>query len=257
MFRKEINHQKEQNKQLIEAESEIFRISLGELKKACNNQATKIEGYIERKDFILEFDQGVNVDFLKFFDIKNLYEKIGFKNQEHITQLNELLSSLYTLNDFGRALTNELRTYIDKYNSHEKNFYIYRKVLYTEYFYLLSSRGYEITGKAINIPVTDDLMISYSRLRDKIFQNPDIIFNNELKSRELLVNEFIIPLSHKSSEFIPGNPDAIKINDLLNQVNSAFTDMVKLTDSHFRAIQSYKQNLETLSSKIDLFLAIS
>ena len=90
-----------------------------QLSSSVSNQIQSLKEYREKKDFRLEFNQGVHADFLHFINVKYLYKEIGVIKQEEIQKVNKLLSSLYTLNDFRTSLRDELRTYIKKYNFHE------------------------------------------------------------------------------------------------------------------------------------------
>lgn len=260
IYNREKTDRKTQERELINNETEVFKTSLSELKKSCDNQKTKLEEYLEKQDFILHFDQGVNVDFLKFFDIKNLYQKIGFEDHSNLAKLNELLSSLYTLYDFRNSLRDELRTYIEKYNFHEQKFYIYKKLLYNNYFKLCNKRSLEIINdngnKKWKFDDQDNFMKVYSEIIHSTFDNVEIIENGELKSRDKLTENFIKKLLSETSKFIPEDYDAIKINDLSNQVYAAFTDMTKITESHFRAIKTYNESLASISLKINSFLEI-
>jgi hypothetical protein len=260
IYNTEKKDRENQENKLINAETEIFKISITELKKSCDNQALSIQEYLDSQDFILKFNQGVNVDFLKFFDIKNLYEKIGFVNQENVKQLNELLSSLYTLYDFRNGIRDELRTYINKYNIHEQKFYTYKKVLYSEYYRLCNKRSVEMLNdggiKKWIFDEADLFMKVYSDLVFNTLRDTEVVEDGKLKSRDKLVEKFIKQILEQTSKFIPEDFDAININDLSNQANSAFIDMTALSESHFRALKSYKENLEIISLKISSFLTV-
>ncbi|OZA66989.1 MAG: hypothetical protein B7X72_04540, partial [Sphingobacteriia bacterium 39-39-8] len=187
-----------------------------------------------------------------------LYKEIGVNKHEEIHKINRLLSSLYTLNDFRTSLRNELRTYIKKYNFHEDKFYSYRKLLYTKYFELCNQRGvdfiFENGIKKWKFRDDDLFMINYTENRIKIFGDQEVITEGGLKDRAKLTERFIIPLVHISADYIPEDYNAIEINDIANEVNTAHTDMVYATTTHFQAVNSYLDILVDINDKIAEYL---
>ena len=244
--------------ELLFSEINLFKNSLTQLSSSVSNQIQSLKEYIEKQDFRLEFNQGVHADFLHFINVKYLYKEIGVNKHEEIQNINRLLSSLYTLNDFRTSLRDELRTYIKKYNFHEDKFYSYRKLLYTKYFELCNQRGvdfvFENGIKKWKFRDDDLFMINYTENRIKIFGDQEVITDGGLKDRAKLTERFVIPLVHISADYIPEDYNAIEINDIANEVNTAHTDMEYVTTTHFQAINSYLDILKDINEKIAGYL---
>ena len=257
IYKKEKKDKEKEDDSILNSETLLFKNSLTELNTAIKSQVSDLKEYTERRDFSLKFHQDVQVDFLQFIDVKFLYKKEGLENSESIKNINRLLSSLYTLYDFRDSLRNELRTYIKKYNYHESKFYIYRQLLYTKYYDLCNRRATSFTiskgEKKWTFDNDDNFMKLYSELISKTHRDKSIFTENGL-NRDNLIAKFILPLLKMSFTFIPEDPDAIQINDIGNEVNSAFGDMTTVTEKHFTAIRSYLSNLETISLKIEQYL---
>jgi hypothetical protein len=258
IYSKEKRDKNLEEKELLSSEINLFKNSLTQLNSSVSNQIQSLKEYIEKKDFRLEFNQGVHADFLHFINVKYLYKEIGVNKKEEIQKINRLLSSLYTLNDFRTSLRDELRTYIKKYNFHEDKFYSYRKLLYTKYFELCNQRGvdfvFENGIKKWKFRDDDLFMIKYTENRIKTFQDPELISEGGLKDRAKLTERFIIPLIHISADYIPEDYNAIEINDIANEVNTAHTDMEYVTTTHFQAVNSYLDILVDIKQKIADYL---
>lgn len=241
------------------SEVELFKNSLSELDEAIEKQIVDLQYYVDNKDLKLVCHPDIQVDFLQFLDIKYLYKKIGFINTEQIKKINNLMSLLYTLYDFRESLRDEVRTYIKKYNYHESKFYLYRQLLYSKYFAICNARAESIINdngvKKWKFKDDDKFMPRYTDLILKISNDTSIIDKNGLKDRAKLNNVFIIPLIKIAFEYVPENIDAIEINDIGNQVNTAFIDMELITEKHFNSIESYLLNLKIISSKIKDYLS--
>jgi len=171
------------------------------------------------------------------------------------------MTSLYSLYDFRESLRNEVRTYIEKYNYHEQKFYNYRNLMYTKYFELCNSRAEEIVSengiKKWAFNQNDNFMSEYSGLRNTTFDDKEIIENNGLNSRELMIERFIKPLVEISSKYIPEDYNAIEINEISNDVLAAFIYMKHVTDKHFIAIKSHIKSLEKVNAQMKSFKNIS
>lgn len=243
---------------LQKSEIELFKNSLSELNVAIEKQIVDLQKYIDEKNFKLTFNQNVQVDFLQFIDIKYLYKIIGFKNTESIKKLNSLMSSLYTIYDFRESLRDEVRTYLKKYNYHESKFYSYRQLLYTKYYSICNLRAdsiiFEEGQKKWKFKDEDKFMPEYTELIIKTFENKSIIDENGLKDRKELNENFVIPLIKIAYKYVPEDYHAIEINDIANDVNSAFIDMESVTDKHFIVIDSYLANLKSINTKIKEYL---
>ncbi|MBS1920947.1 MAG: hypothetical protein JST17_11905 [Bacteroidetes bacterium] len=258
IYSKEKCDKENEEKELLASEVNLFKNSLTQLSISVKNQIQSLKEYTERKDFKLKFNQGVNADFLHFINVKYLYKDKGVENQKEIAQINKLLSSLFTLNDFRFSLRDELRTYIKKYNFHEDKFYSYRKLLYTKYFELCNLRGidfkFENGIKKWKLRDDDLFMIRYTEKRLEAFQDNEVITENGLKDRAKLIEKFILPLIHISADYIPEDYNAIEINDIANEVNSAHSDMEYVTQTHFQAVNSYLDILEDINSKVSEYM---
>ncbi len=238
---------------------QLFKNSLTELNRAIEKQIIDLQSYIDNKDFKLIFHSSIQVDFLQFINVKYLYKNVGFNNVEAISNINNLMTSLYTLYDFRESLRDEVRTYLKKYNYHESKFYLYRQLLYTKYFSICNVRAKSIITdegvKKWNFHDDDKFMPRYTELILKTSQDTSIIDNNGLKDRAKLNSEFVVPLINIAFEYVPEDLNAIEINDIGNQVNNAFIDMESITEKHFNVMESYLWNLQSISSKVKLYLA--
>lgn len=258
VYKKEKKDLKLEDENIQTSEVELFKNSILLLKIAIDSQIIDLKEYIEKKDFSLKFHPDIQVDFLQFINVKYLYKNAGFENTESIEKINKLMSNLYTLYDFRNSLRDELRTYIKKYNFHESQFYLYRKLLYTKYFTICNVRaesfGIENGIKKWKFNDDDNFMKEYSELIQKTFADKTIIDNNGLKDRKELNKKFIIPLISVGNKYIPEDSNAIEVNEIANQVNAAFIDMESITEKHFKAVKSYLTNLELISGKIKSYL---
>src|SRR5690554_3042214 len=52
--------------------------------------------------------------------------------------------SLFALNDFRHSLRDSVRTYIERYTTHEKGFYLYRKLMYKMLHEIIHRKSIEI-----------------------------------------------------------------------------------------------------------------
>ncbi len=258
IYSKEKRDKTSEEKELLVSEVNLFKNSLKQLSISVENQIESLKEYLERKDFKIKFNQGVQTDFLHFINVKYLYKVIGVKNQKEIEQINKLLSSLYTLSDIRASLRDDLRTYIRKYNFHEDKFYSYRKLFYTKYFELCNLRGLDAKFdkgiKKWKFRDDDFFMKRYTEKRLDVFQDTEVIKDNELKDRKKLIEKFIIPLSQICTDYIPEDYHAIEIYDIANEVNSAHSDMDHVTQAHFEAVNSYLNILEDINIKISGYL---
>jgi len=240
---------------------ELFKNSLIELNSSIEKQITDLEAYNANRDFKLVFHPDIQVDFLQFINIKYLYKKIGFSNTDAIKQINNLMTLLYTLYDFRESLRDEFRTYMKKYNYHEAKFYQYRQILYTKYYSICHHRAEvelseEGDRKKWKFNGDDEFIIRYSELIDKTLNDDSIMDSTGLKDRAKLNNEFVVPLIKIAYEYVPEDLDAIQVNEIGNEVNSALLDMELVTEKHFTVIYSYLHNLKNTSTKIKEFLLV-
>ncbi|MBP1838802.1 hypothetical protein [Formosa algae] len=257
VFKREQKNKEKENKELENSENLLLKNNLETIQKPIEKQIKSLEEYTESKDFRLSFYSDIQVDFLQFISVKDIYKKYGFENTENTKTINSLMTNLYSLYDFRSSLRSEVRTYIEKYNYHEQKFYKYRDLLYTKYFELCNLRAENIINengiKKFSFNPDDKFMAEFTQLRVTTFNDNEIIDNNGLKDRNLLVERFIKPLIGISAKFIPEDYNAIEISEIANQVLSAFNDMEHVTGKHMNAINGHIESLKSVNSKIKEF----
>ena len=257
VFTRQQRDKEKEDKELENSENLLLKNNLETIQEPIKKQIKSLEEYMEKKDFRLSFYSEIQVDFLQFISVKDIYKKYGFENPETIQTVNSLMTSLYSLYDFRGSLRSEVRTYIEKYNYHEQKFYKYRGLLYTKYFELCNSRTEDIINengiKKFSINLNDKFMVEYTQLRFSTFNDKEIIDNNGLKNRNLLIEKFVKPLIEIAAKFIPEDYNAIEISDIANQVLSAFDDMEHVTGKHMNAIKGHIESLESVKNKITTF----
>jgi hypothetical protein len=247
---------KEQN-ELIKSEVKLFENNIGQLSLAIESQLKGLKKYKEEQNFSLEFNPDVQVDFLKFIDVKHIYEAVGFKKKDSIGKVNSLFAALYSLNDFRDSLRDSLRTYISRYTALEKSFYLYRKLMYRMLHEICNKRAIDmqpaVGGLNINFG-NNHFARDFFRLNQSVLNNPELLNENQIVVRPKLIELFIIPLIELSKQHIPINEDAIEISDMANEVNSAWIDMEVVTKSHFNEIEGHINSLEKVKKEITTFL---
>ncbi|GAA3643516.1 hypothetical protein [Flavivirga jejuensis] len=257
VYKREQKNIKKENQELENSENLLLKNNLLSIQKPIEKQIKSLEEYMQKKDFRLSFYSDIQVNFLQFISVKDIYKKYGFDNTENTKTINSLMTNLYSLYDFRDSLRSEVRTYIKKYNYHEQKFYKYRGLLYTKYFELCNLRAENIINesgiKKFSFNPNDKFMAEYTQLRFKTFNDNEIIDNNGLKNRNLLAERFVKPLIDISAKYIPEDYNAIETNDIANQVLSAFDDMEYVTSKHMNAIKGHIESLESVSSKIKKF----
>ncbi|QXP63761.1 hypothetical protein [Polaribacter sp. HaHaR_3_91] len=240
------------------SENELFKNNLESIKSPILKQIGAINEYIERQDSKMKFYPEIQVDFLQFISLKDIYKKYGFNNKEKIEEINKLMTNLYSLYDFRESLRSEVRTYLEKYNYHEQKFYNYRSLLYTRYFELCNMRNtsFNIENgiKKWTFDGNDHFMGEYSKLVLETYSNNEVMENNALISRRKLIKKFVFPLVEISAKYVPEDYNAIEINEVSNQVVHAFQDMEIITEKHFKVLKSYVKSLESVNGKINEFL---
>ncbi|MGN6437521.1 MAG: hypothetical protein ACTHMM_13355 [Agriterribacter sp.] len=259
IYSKEKRDKQNEDNDIQASEVGLFKNNLSQLKESITDQIKKLEEYQTKKDFKIQFSQGVHAGFLYHVDVKYLYKDVGLENTNKIIIINKLLSGLYVINDFRTFLRDEFRSYMVKYNFHEDKFYTYRKLLYTKYFELCNQRGFDFTiangVKKWKIANDDLFMKQYSEVRESIFNDGEVISENGLNDRQKLIERFIKPLIKISNNSMPEDYNAIEVNDMANEVNSAFLDMSNVSQVHFHAVASYLASLKDIHTKITTYLS--
>ncbi len=110
IYKKEKTDRNTEDLNIQNSEVQLFKNSLTELNSAIEKQIIDLQSYIDNKDFKLIFHSAIQVDFLQFINVKYLYKNAGFNNIEAISNINNLMTSLYTLYDFRESLRDEVIT---------------------------------------------------------------------------------------------------------------------------------------------------
>lgn len=256
-YRRDKKDKAKEQKELIKSEVKHFENNIGQLNLSIDSQLKALRKYKEDKNFSLEFNPDVQVDFLKFIDVKHIYEAVGFKQKDGIGKVNSLFAALYSLNDFRDSLRDSVRTYISRYTTLEKSFYLYRKLMYRMLHEICNKRAIDIQPAVggLNIDFGENIFArDFFRLNHSVLNNPDLLNENQIVIRSKLIELFIIPLIELSKHHIPLNADAIEIADMANEVNSAWIDMEVVTKSHFNEIEGHINSLEKVKKEITTFL---
>jgi hypothetical protein len=258
-YRRDKKDKAKEEKQLINSEVKLFKNNLEQLLKAVDKQLAALKKYKADKSFSLEFRAELQVDFLKFVDVKHVYEKYDLKNQKSIDSINELFASLFALNDFRHSLRDSLRNYITRYRDFEKGFYLYRKLMYKMIHEIANRRAIDIRqgvgGFEINFG--DNVFAeNYFHLNQTTLRNPELLDDKGIVIRPKLIELFIIPAIDLSKQFIPADEDAIQVSDVANEVNSSWINMEVVTTAHFNEIDGHIATLEKVKEKIEEFLEL-
>ncbi|MFT5250014.1 MAG: hypothetical protein ACI93P_001749 [bacterium] len=258
-YRRDKKDKAKEEKQLINSEVKLFKNNLEQLLKAVDKQLAALKKYKADKSFSLEFRAELQVDFLKFVDVKHVYEKYDLKNQKSIDSINELFASLFALNDFRHSLRDSLRNYITRYRDFEKGFYLYRKLMYKMMHEIANRRAIDIRqgvgGFEINFG--DNVFAeNYFHLNQTTLRNPELLDDKGIVIRPKLIELFIIPAIDLSKQFIPADEDAIQVSDVANEVNSSWINMEVVTTAHFNEIDGHIATLEKVKEKIEEFLEL-
>lgn len=236
----------------VKSENELFINSLQELYNNAELQINFLKEYIENKHFRLKINPNLQVNFLKFINVKILYSE---RSDQEITTLNHLLASLYSNNTVLENLRSELNNFISKYNIHEAKFKNgYRQILYTKFlqFSNLRSVSYRLNaGKTEWAYNADDkFMQEYFKLTLSDIASDDGSIANQGK----IDRNFLLPIITLAKDYVPRDIIAIEVLDIANDAHSAYIDMTALMDSHFTVIASYLTTLEEMNLEIRGFL---
>ena len=77
VYKREQRDKKAENKELENSENELLKNNLEEIKKPILKQINSLKEYIIEKDFHLFFHSEIQVDFLQFISVKDIYKKHG------------------------------------------------------------------------------------------------------------------------------------------------------------------------------------
>lgn len=249
IYKRDRKNKFEEEKLNVQAENDLFKNNLIELNKNILVQIGFLNEYLTNRDFKLKLTPALQVNFLQFLNLKSVY------NQENgnIDQINNLLSSLYSIEKITNSLSKELNTYISKFNIQENKFYSYRLAYYKKFFEYSNLRAVDMIVengvKKWKYADQDKFMIEYAKLRNETIGNADGTAN-----RDLLDEKFLLPLIHLANKYIPEDYNAIEIHDIANEAHSAFQNMENLTFIHFKSIESHLKILEDTKNDIEEYL---
>ena len=258
-YKRDNKDKAKEHKQLIITEVKLFNNNLDQLLKVIDKQLAALEQYKEAKNFSLQMFPELQVDFLKFVDVKHVFEKFGFNNQENLDVVNELFSNLFAINDFRNSLRDSVRNYISRYTSFEKGFYLYRKLMYKMVHEIMRNRSIDtLSGDGgVHIDFGENHFArDYFRLTQAVLANPDLQNEHGIVIRSRLVELFVRPAIDLSKHFIPLDEDAIQVSDIANEVNSSWINMEVVTAAHFNEIDGHIATLEKTKEKINEFLVL-
>ncbi|WP_271785387.1 hypothetical protein [Aquimarina algiphila] len=259
-YRRDKKDKEKDQKELIKSEVKLFENNLGQLNLAIDGQLKGLKKYKKGQNFSLEFNPDVQVDFLKFIDVKHIYEAIGFKKEDGIEKVNSLFAALYSLNDFRHSLRDSVRTYISRYTTLEKRFYLYRKLMYRMFHEISNRRAIDVIRSPQGFQINfghNEFAERYFHHVQAVLSNPDLLNESQVVIREKLIELFIMPLIEITKQYIPVDEDAIEVSDVTNEVNAAWIDMETVTRAHFEEIEGHINSLEKVKTEIITFLDLN
>lgn len=258
-YRRDKKDKAKEHKELIKSEVKLFENNLGQLNLSIDSQLKALRKYKKEKNFSLEFNPDVQVDFLKFIDVKHIYQVIGFKKEDGIGKVNSLFAALYSLNDFRHSLRDSVRTYISRNNTLEKRFYLYRKLMYRMFHEICNKRSIDLRGSSRGFEINfggNKFAKKFFHHNQAVLSNPELLNHNKEVIRKKLIELFIKPLIDLSKKYIPLDEDAIEVSDVANEVHAAWIDMEIITKAHFNEIEGHINSLEKVKREIISFLAL-
>ena len=249
IYKRDRKNKFEEEKLNVKSENDLFKNNLIELNKNILVQIRFLNEYITNKDFRLKLTPALQVNFLQFLNLKSLYTQ----GNDNIERINNLLSSLYSIEKITNSLSKELNTYISKFNVQENKFYGYRLAYYKKFFEYSNLRAVEMiieNGiKKWKYAEQDIFMNEYAKLRNETIGNADGTAN-----RKFVDENFLKPLIDLANKYIPEDYNAIEIHDISNEAHSAYQNMENLTSIHFKAIESHLRILEDTKDEIEAYL---
>jgi hypothetical protein len=258
-YRRDKKDKAKEEKQLINSEIELFKNNLQQLLKTIDNQLVGLNKYKADKSFSLEFHPDLQVDFLRFIDVRHVYEFFGFKDKKNLDTVNSLFAALYSINDFRNSLRDSVRTYINRYTDLEKGFYLYRKLMYRIMHDIANKKVIDLipTEGGAHINFGDNQFArEYFNLNQAALSNQTLFDDNKRVIRPKLIELFILPAIELCKRFIPQDEDAIHVSDIANEVNASWINMEVVTTAHFKEIDGHIATLEKVKEKIEEFLQL-
>lgn len=258
-YQRDRKDKKEEQEKLAASEVELLRNSLKQLLKAASKQIEYLKDYEVKQNFTLKYRSDVQVDFLKFIDVKNVYEYYGPNNEDKVKLINELFSSLFSLSDFRDSLRDSVRTAMNKYNMHEQGFYLYRKLMYRMLHEIANRNAQDIERNEQGVLIDfgdNDFARQFSALITNVFANPDFFDDRKNVVRPKVKELLVLPVINLCQGYIPDNPDAIEASDVANEVNASWINMLEVLKSHFVEVRSHIEALEAVEKEIKSFLEL-
>lgn len=256
-YRRDKKDKVKEEQKLVNSEIKLFKNNLEQLSIAVDKQHAALKKYKADKTYSLEFRADVQVDFLKFVNIKHVYEHFGFDNQKVIDKINELFTSLFAMNDFRHSLRDSVRNYITRHSDFEKGFYLYRKLMYKMTHEIANKKAIDLVkdkeGFRINFG-NNDFAREFFRLNQEALKNPELLNEDNIVIRPKLIELFIMPAINLSKQYIPEDEDAIQVSDVANEVNSSWINMEVVTTAHFNEIDGHIATLEEVKEQINMFV---
>jgi hypothetical protein len=256
-YKRDKKDKEKEQKQLIETEIKLFKINLEQLLEAISNQLTALEDYKVKQNFSLKYYPDLHVEFLKFINPKFIYEHIGFQNADQINEFNELLRSLYGLNDIRISIKDSLRNYILRYNEFEKGFYLYRKLMYKMMHEIANKNAIDLIPAEGGIHIDfgiNEFARKFFHLNQSCLYNPELLDEKNQLIRPKLIELFILPAIELCKHYIPVNADAIEVSDVANEINASWINMEEITNAHFNEIDGHIAILENVRDEITEYL---
>lgn len=258
-FEREKKHEAKEKAKLVKSEINLFKNNLKQLNEAIKKQLVALNNYKDQNNFNLEFNPEVQVDFLKFIQVKNIYEHIGFDNQLSLDKINDLFAALFSLNDFRHSLRDSLRSYIARYSEFEKGFYLYRKLMYKMMHEIANRRSIDMIPDVVGIHIdfgNNQFAKEFFHLNQSSLSNPEMSDKDGNLIRAKLIEIFVLPSIELSKLYIPADKDAIEVADIANEVHSSWINMEQVTINHFNEIDSHIETLENVEKEINEFLTL-
>lgn len=248
-YKRDRNNKINEEKLNIVSENDLFRMNLLELNKNIEIQIGFLKEYLINKDFKLKLTPSLQVNFLQFLNLKAIYAL----NKGNYGRINNLISSLYSIEKITNSLSKEINNYISKFNAQENKFYFYRQAYYKKFFEYSNIRAVDMKiengVKKWKYADEDIFMNEYAKLRNQTISNADGTTN-----RNFVDENFLLPLIRLANKYIPEDYNAIEIHDIANDAHSAYQNLENLTSIHFRAIESYLKILEDTKIEIEEYL---
>ncbi len=250
-YNKEKRYAEKTRKEISEQQCLFFVENLKRLDDNLTKQIEELRKCREKDIFRLSVINGITSTFLQGIDLSNLFEWFDVQDKSRI---NKLLFDIYGLEDFKQSLQQRYLEFNRKYNYYERQFKVYREILYYNYFKLVNLRAENIEQQKEKVSYsfydTDSFMYKYAQIRKNYLEKQ----GKENTDRELLVQEFLLPLIEAASEYVPSDVFAIEVHNTANESNSAYVDMLATVDVLKRELKAQEDTLVEINKDIKFLL---